>query len=291
MEEKNKDILEKDVYYSYIPNSYDFSVNPLVVGFERCKKNKAKIKSNKACYIIHYVLSGKGNIKMEDANYELSAGDLFLLPPHSNAIYEPKREDPWSYIWIELNGSSIKTVLDVTSFSSSNFIFKDNENEYLKQTLIEMIHEDNLSTEASESLLIVSYIFKVFSFLVKYYPKSKNINITKKEETVQEIERYLYIHYNDTNLSIGNVAEEFSFSQSYITRLFKSQTGITPIQYVDELRMKKAIELLNRHSLTIDQIAEAIGYKNQFYFTKRFKKYYGMPPSKYKQKNLVDLEN
>lgn len=291
MQEINKDILEKDVYYSYIPTSYDFSINPLVVGFERCKKNKAKIKSNKACYIIHYVLSGKGSIKTEDRNYELSEGDLFLLPPHSNAVYEPKREDPWSYIWIELNGSSVKIILDATSYNATNFIFKDGEERYLKQVLIEMIHEDSLSTEASESLLIISYIFKVFSFLVKHYPKSENVNITKKEETIKKIERYLYIHYSDTNLSIGNVAEEFSFSQSYITRLFKSQTGITPIQYVDELRMKKAIELLSHHSLTIDQIAEAIGYKNQFYFTKRFKKYYGMPPSKYKQKNLVDLEN
>ena len=54
-------------------------------------------------------------------------------------------------------------------------------------------------------------------------------------------------------------------------------------------RMKKAIELLNHRSLTMDQIAEAVGYKNQFYFTKRFKKYYGVPPSKYKQKISVDL--
>ena len=72
-------------------------------------------------------------------------------------------------------------------------------------------------------------------------------------------------------------------------RSYKSQTGITPIQYVDEMRMKKAIELLNHRSLTMDQIAEAVGYKNQFYFTKRFKKYYGVPPSKYKQKISVDL--
>ena len=65
--------------------------------------------------------------------------------------------------------------------------------------------------------------------------------------------------------------------------------GITPIQYIDELRMKKAIELLGHKTFTIEQIAETLGYSNQFYFTKRFKKYYGMPPSKYKQKNLVDL--
>ena len=67
------------------------------------------------------------------------------------------------------------------------------------------------------------------------------------------------------------------------------QPGDETRYYVDEMRMKKAIELLNHRSLTMDQIAEAVGYKNQFYFTKRFKKYYGVPPSKYKQKISVDL--
>lgn len=288
MEEKNKDILEKSVYYSYIQNSYDFSISPLIVGSERCKRNKGKIKFNKACYVMHYVLAGQGSIKTEQATYEVNPGDFFIFVPHSNVIYEPKRENPWSYIWIEFNGSSVKTMLDATSFSNTNFIFKDDKDETLKNTLVEMIHEDNLSTESSEAILITSYIFKILSFLVRNYPKNENVNITKKEETIKRIERYLNIHYNDTNFSIGNVAEEFSFSQSYITRLFKSQTGITPIQYVDELRMKKAIELLNHHTLTIDQIAENIGYKNQFYFTKRFKRYYGMPPTKYKQKNSVE---
>lgn len=240
---------------------------------------------------MHYILSGEGSIKTDDSVYEVGAGDLFIFTPHSNVVYEPKKENPWKYIWIEFNGSSVKTILDSTSYSTSNFIFKDNEEEYLKNVFSEMIHEDNLSTESSEAILIVSYIFKVFSFLAKYYPKNENVNITKKEETVKKIERYLNIHYNDTNFSIGDVAKEFSFSQSYITRLFKSQTRITPMQYVDELRMKKAIELLNHHSLTIDQIAENIGYKNQFYFTKRFKRYYGMPPSKYKQKILEDADN
>lgn len=288
MEEKNKDILDKGVYYSYIQNDYEFSISSLIVGFERCKKNKAKIKFNKACYVMHYILGGEGYIKTNEATYEVGPGNLFIFAPHSNVVYEPKKDNPWRYIWIEFNGSSVKTILDTTSYGPSNFIFKDSENEYLKKTFSEMIHEDNLSTESSEATLIVSYIFKVLSFLAKCYPKNENMNITKKEETIKKIERYLYIHYNDTNFSIGNVAKEFSFSQSYITRLFKSQTRITPIQYVDELRMKKAIELLNHHSLTIDQIAENIGYKNQFYFTKRFKRYYGVPPTKYKQKILEE---
>ena len=289
MEEAYRDVLKKDVYYSYIPNNYDFSVIPLVVGFERCKKTKAKIKSNKSCYILHYVLSGQGNITLEGTNKSVHQGSLFLFPPHSNAIYEPDKKNPWSYIWIEFNGSTVKSILETTSFSLSHFVFEDYKEKDLAKLLSKMIYEDSLSTEESELLLIISYLFKIFSFLTKQFPKGETALISKKEEIVKQIERYLYLHYNDSNLSIGEVAEKFCFSQSYITRLYKSQTGITPIQYVDEMRMKKAIELLNHRSLTMDQIAEAVGYKNQFYFTKRFKKYDGVPPSKYKQQISVDL--
>ena len=57
--------------------------------------------------------------------------------------------------------------------------------------------------------------------------------------------------------------------------------GVSPMKYIIYLRMQKAVELLKRKTFSISQIAYALGYKNQFYFSKEFKKYFGLPPSKY----------
>lgn len=288
MEKRKNSIFDKGIYFSYIASIRDFPLNPLVVGYERCRKSKGKTISNKTCYIFHYILSGKGQLTMNGVSHSISKGSLFVLPPHSNAVYAPDKTDPWSYIWIEFGGSAVKAALDGTSYSAENYIFEDDENGYLRKLFMEAAEEDNLSTEFSEPLLLCSYLLRAFAFLTKRYPKEEHLFLSKKEEVVKRIEEYLSLHYSDGDLSLGEVAEKFSFSQSYVTRLFKAETGITPMQFVDDLRMKKAIELLNRHSLTIDQISEAVGYKNQFYFTKRFKMYYGVPPSKYKKKASED---
>lgn len=290
MEDNYNDILKKDVYYSYLSSSYSFPITPLVIGFERCRKTKMAIHSDKACYVMHCVLSGSGFLTYQDKTQEIVKGDFFIMPPHSQITYYPNKEDPWSYIWLEFNGSMVKTLLDKTSYSEANYVFKDDKNHSLKRALVEMIYRDNNLFDDAESLSVASYLLRVFSFLLKNYPKSQKTNISKREQTLIQIEKYLLAHYDNPNLSMEEVARVFSFSQSYLTRLFKSEAGITPIQYVNELRMKRAIELLNLHSFTIDQIAEAVGYDNQFYFTKRFKKYYGVPPSKYKQKTEVKAE-
>lgn len=287
--EQKNDVFTKDVYYSYLSNSIDFSINPLVVGFEKCRPIKQEIVSNKTCYIIHYVLSGEGILTFKNKTYNITKNNLFILPPHSNASYKQNRNNPWSYIWIELNGISMKSFLDKIQFDTDNFMYHDNDKLYLKNCLINMILDDDKATLKSEYYVILGYIFKIFSFLIKYYPKEVENYSSKQEIVVHKICEYLERKFDDPNLSLDEIAKKFYFTQSYLTRLFKKEMGITPIQYIDELRMKKAIELLGHKTFTIEQIAETLGYSNQFYFTKRFKKYYGMPPSKYKQKNLVDL--
>lgn len=282
-------VFDRDVYYSYIAARTDSSINPLVVGFERCRKNKGIIQSDKTCYIVHYVLSGRGIIHLGSKSYEVHPNNFFILHPHSNATYEQVREDPWAYIWIEMSGPSIKGILDATTIGPDHFIFEDSPEHEVEKIMTDMVIGDSTTSEEAECLLVTGYIYRFLAFVAHNFSKVQSQNSSKREETVKQIERYLSIHYNDATLSVASVAENFSFSPSYLTRLFKEQEGITPIQFIDEIRMKKAIELLNHRTLTVNQIAEAVGYKNQFYFTKRFKRYFGMPPTKYKQKNLVDL--
>lgn len=73
----------------------------------------------------------------------------------------------------------------------------------------------------------------------------------------------------------------FFYNQSYMARLFKEVTGTTPSKYLIDLRMKRAAELLNNGSFTILQIAQSLGYTNQFYFSQQFKQYYKVCPSKF----------
>lgn len=104
---------------------------------------------------------------------------------------------------------------------------------------------------------------------------------SKKEILVTKIEKYLQSHYSEVNLSVSNIAENLFFENSYIRRVFKTQTGRTIMQRLEEIRIEKAKELLQNDQYRCSEIAEMIGFSDQFYFSKRFKLFCNCTPSEY----------
>lgn len=92
--------------------------------------------------------------------------------------------------------------------------------------------------------------------------------------------RYLEENY-EKDLSLKKIAEQFHLNPSYISQLIRSETGLTYTQYLTELRITKAKELLRTSSLTLAEISEAVGFNDYFYFIKKFKKEVGVTPGKY----------
>ena len=91
-------------------------------------------------------------------------------------------------------------------------------------------------------------------------------------------------HYTE-DISLTALAAKYNLSTGRLSTLIKERLSVTFSDYIVSLRMKKARELLRDDSKSIEQIAEMVGYNDYFYFTKVFKKYQGISPSKYR-KNL-----
>jgi two-component system response regulator YesN len=84
------------------------------------------------------------------------------------------------------------------------------------------------------------------------------------------------------NISLESVAESIALSPPYFSRLFSSQAGKTFIDYLTDLRMAKACQLLREGKLSIKEISSAIGYSDPNYFSRIFKKIIGQTPSEYR---------
>ncbi len=92
--------------------------------------------------------------------------------------------------------------------------------------------------------------------------------------------RYLEENY-EKDLSLKKIAEHFHLNACYVSQLIRGETGLTYTQYVTELRINKAKELLKTTSLSLAEISEAVGFNDYFYFIKTFKKEVGVTPGKY----------
>jgi len=88
-------------------------------------------------------------------------------------------------------------------------------------------------------------------------------------------------------LLLGELAELADLSRPYLCRLFKTETGVSPVQYLQKLRMETAGRLLATTLMSIKQIMLAVGYTHKGIFVQHFKKAHGQTPSEYRAKHFA----
>lgn len=116
--------------------------------------------------------------------------------------------------------------------------------------------------------------------------KEESLNIQKQsaEEYFEKIKNYIQINMAQP-LSLQSVSREMGVSQTYLSRLFRKYEDVSFNSYLTSLRMEKAKELLkSEDKIFVKDVAERVGYKDQFYFSRIFHTYTGVRPSEYIEK-------
>lgn len=90
--------------------------------------------------------------------------------------------------------------------------------------------------------------------------------------------QYIHEHFTDRDISVEKLAQLSSMSDTYFRRLFAQEQGVTPLQYINRLRLTRAMELLRTDYYSVDQIAEMCGFNNIHYFSYFIKKQTGYSP-------------
>ena len=101
--------------------------------------------------------------------------------------------------------------------------------------------------------------------------------------TIKEIKQFVENHYGQESFSLQDAADFAGLSVQYLSKLFKKEMGITFVDYVTSVRMRKALEFMRDDELKIYEIAEKVGYATQHYFSNVFKKSMGVSPAEYRK--------
>lgn len=107
---------------------------------------------------------------------------------------------------------------------------------------------------------------------------------TIKPDLIAQMKYYMQEHYAEP-ITMDLLAELMDTSPRHLSRLFKRQTGHSPIDFVIQIRMNKAKELLLATNATLQEIAKAVGYPDGYYLAKMFKKYMGIAPIRYRKQH------
>ncbi|HOA96235.1 response regulator [Acetivibrio saccincola] len=144
------------------------------------------------------------------------------------------------------------------------YLLKPINSKEIRKTLLKVIENLNSKKQKNESSHIEEY------------------QLVHKNDTVSKIKKYIEENYVQPDLNVASIAETFGFNASYLSRLFKAETDINLIDYINECRMKKAIEYAKKGTLMYIT-AKSVGIPDPNYFGKCFKKYTNKNYSEFKK--------
>ena len=128
---------------------------------------------------------------------------------------------------------------------------------------------------------IQALLFGIFSHLIEQHMYSEQ-DLRCSENTIQSMLAFVHSSYAQ-ELTLDRLSEHFHYSKSYIIRLFRKNTGFTPIAYVNRYRVEKAKHALKNGDKSIWEISIACGFQNIGYFHRTFKQYTGLAPGAYRK--------
>ena len=154
---------------------------------------------------------------------------------------------------------------------------------------VQPLYIDDLSTRFAVLINEVSSLSDVNALtgemIHKYCLLVKNYAMKGYSAVTKEIISYIDFHYTE-DLNLNYFAGMFNMSKTYLSNLFKKETGVTLTDFIHQVRMRKAITLINSSALPITAIATACGYNDINYFIRVFKRTYGLSPKQY-QKSIM----
>ena len=220
-----------------------------------------------------YVISGSGIIICNNNIYTVHKGDTFLLPEGTNQIYYSNPDNQFERIWINFKGELAQSLLDIYNLNDA-VVFK-NVNTL---DIFTEIHEK--CKKLHDSAEYKNQTSQLFLKLIQFLADNKQTT----NDTTSDIEQIrLYIDCNITeNIKISDIAQNFSFSQEHIIRIFKKNYGITPHRYILESKIRLAMIMLKMTDMRIDEIAEKLSFSDSHHFSTQFKRLMGYKPALYR---------
>lgn len=254
------------------------------VSCETCSSRHSLTLPSQPYHRIGFVKNQKGLLETDRESVPVEAGEVVFIKPQSTVRLRADGDKEievyfigFSY-WAEQPGEGPDRLFEqgCADFPLDGAFRVRSHSQVLH--LMEELYKSFLSTEAAEQFRQRLLFERILYILVKDMASIENNENTLSsiEETITYVEQ----HYMLT-LTLEALAGKANVSPSYYSRMFKTLKGVSFSDYITGLRIKRAKELLLLPPSRLREVAQSIGYNDEFYFSKMFKKVVGTSPSEY----------
>lgn len=257
-------------------------------GHQKCESTHRWGKGIRDRYILHLVLSGKGTYITPEGEFSLSRGDIFLIRPFTEIEYYADSSEPWEYYWVNFIGDDAEYLLKKTDFKPDCPVMRGCSEE-IYSAMKNIVN--NPASKRYENIELTGRLYILLSLLIK--ASSETIPYSKSEEDKKRILKaaraYIGTNY-PLPISVDDISKAINISRSTLFRIFKSELNISPTDYLISYRITQAKRLLTETDLSVTAVARSVGYEDNLYFSRAFKKKSGVSPSEFKKAQAEGLQ-
>ncbi|OAB47598.1 AraC family transcriptional regulator [Paenibacillus antarcticus] len=271
-----------------------YQSDPFYISRESKSSTSIPVLHYHDAYEILYLISGELYYYIENQSYQIVSGSLLLIrmsDAHkllnpNGAIFERVtllfQEE---YICELLAGESDFDPLISFRYGSSVVRLRGSEQGFVEAIFDKMIVEQ--ATKLPETNLYLKIILIELLIFIQRKRSSGQHAQLSTDKVHQQISRVVHYinHHFDQRLTLEDISNRFYLSTSHLSRSFKESTGFTFIEYVNNVRVKRACYLLKESKLSVTEIAERVGFESSTHFGRRFKSIVGHAPLKFRQAN------
>ena len=230
--------------------------------------------------LLQYTISGKGSFQTPDHTYPQQAGDLFLVQVPGDSQYSlPDNSEYWDVLYLEFSSECLPLLYHIHQSCGPAFHLEASSTlpEQMKQLYADAISYQ-LASVFDNSKAAYAFLLDLADYALEH-PALSSPRVTLAKN-------YLDSNYYTTDLNLDEVADAVGLSKYHLCREFNHLYGISPGKYLANLRLQKSCALLlqNRQH-TIAEIASMVGFSNDNYFCKVFRKAFGTTPTQYRLQN------
>lgn len=227
---------------------------------------------------LHYIIQGTADMYLGQQCYPVQQGDLVIA--NSSELHSGYcTSAPYTADVIIFDIADLSAEL-----AKKNYIFRPmiREDDTIRQ-LFHRIFQETERQEAGYKQLCKALVTELLVYLSRRYviqslPERDSVKRKKNLERLNAVLCYIEQHYTD-RITVGQLAAMACLSEDRFGHLFRESVGRPPLQYINEMRLHKAMNLLRTNQYTVTEVADAVGFQDYNHFGRQFYRHYGCTPN------------
>lgn len=230
-------------------------------------------------YSVYYIAQGTGYYSVEGKSFSVPEGSLLLYAPGVRHHYAFKKEDNTQMLWSHFSGSCC-SCLDALP-SDAPVVIPIHDKKQFFYIFEQMIHAHYHRRTVGQTLCD-SYMPVLLALMLQHTLPENTMLPQSADRPLEKVLSRMHVEFNKP-IDIRSYAAMCHLSEDRFIRLFKAHMGMPPYRYQLNIRIQRAVEMLENSAASVSECGEAVGFHDNAYFCRIFKKFTGHPPSFYRR--------